>query len=61
MKATPNLPSSSRMQMSTVDSYQPIMAQKNGRATANIKSKGVAKLVTVTKSGGGLKKSNPYC
>jgi hypothetical protein len=61
MKATPSLPASSRMQMPSSSASLPISVSRNGKATANIKSGGTAKLVTVSKSGGGLKKSNPYC
>jgi len=61
MKSVPNLPASSRMQMPSSSSGKSVMAAKNGKATATVKSGGVAKLVTASKSGGGLKKSNPYC
>jgi hypothetical protein len=66
VKATPNLPASSRMQMpSTGDKVGDKLSGsniKNGKATAMVKQGGVAKKVVGSSKGKiGVKGSNPYC
>jgi len=66
IKDTPNLPASSRMQMPTTGGSlsketTEYGGLKNGKATASVKSGGVASKITGTAKGkSGMKGSNPY-
>jgi len=67
VKAIPNLPASSRMQMpagsdNTSSIIREMGGMKKGKATDSIKGGGVASKITGTAKGKtGMKGSNPYC
>jgi len=67
IKAIPNLPASSRMQMpagsdATSSIIKEFGGMKKGKAASAIKSGGIASKITGTAKGKtGMKGSNPYC